>query len=607
LRELLLEEARIKGVSRARKPLGQSPGLRSELGVLRREIEYAREAALDPNRARVRTLQLYGGGKEIAVIDLFQAGYGVLARIGDMRIVGHNAQFELKHLQHLGVEPAEVHCTMQACRLLYGRHLGLATAAEAMLGVTLDKAQQTSDWSVERLTDDQIRYAALDAWACHRIAAKTLRNLDRQASAYSIQTGCLPAVARMETAGVAFEKAAHGRLIDAWRQERVAAAAAFVEACRESGLDDLTETPKTPAEVERLLQTLLTSEQLATWLRTEKSGKLSTRRSELLRVAQDYPPIARLIDAYKIDKLSNSFGPSLAAKVSPVTNRIHASYNVAATASGRASCSGPNLQQMPGDRSDPRVRRLFIAPPGRRIIAADYALMELRYAAWRSRDVTMLEAFENGVDLHALTASRLLNKPVDEVTKQERHAAKPVNFGSIYGMGKDGLVKSAWDNYRLLLTPMQAESQLVVFDNTYLGFVTWRSQHSALCKATGVIWIGADAAGGAGRIYRREWMPLGKSFYTRSANFPVQGGTADISMNALALVDERLFEAGLDAFPVLWVHDEIALESREDHSEQAVAILRDAMVETFRDACPGVPLRGCVDVHIAASWGEAKG
>ena len=130
-----------------------------------------------------------------------------------------------------------------------------------------------------------------------------------------------------------------------------------------------SQAPSTPAQKASLLTALLSSEELARWRRTEKSGALSTKRSELLR-AGHYPPILALVKLSRIDKILSSFGQTLAALVSPVTGRIHAHYRVASTASGRASCAGPNLQQVPRDH---RFRALFVSEPGHVFVVADYA------------------------------------------------------------------------------------------------------------------------------------------------------------------------------------------------------------------------------------------
>ena len=162
---------------------------------------------------------------------------------------------------------------------------------------------------------------------------------------------------RMEQRGFKLDVEAHARLIADLKEERLAAEHKYHEACLAGGHEALADQPpSTPAQKVALLTALLSSDELARWRRTEKSGALSTKRSELLR-AGHYPPILALVKLSRIDKILSSFGQTLTALVSPTTGRIHAHYRVASTASGRASCAGPNLQQIPRDRSFPRVVR----------------------------------------------------------------------------------------------------------------------------------------------------------------------------------------------------------------------------------------------------------
>ena len=210
-----------------------------------------------------------------------------------------------------------------------------------------------------------------------------------QRSAYEIQMGAVPAAMRMENARLQARRRAHARLIAELEKERLAAEQEYREACLASGHAALADkAPSTPAQKEALLTALLSSDELARWRRTEKSGALSTRRSELLR-AGHYPPILALVKLSRIDKMLSSFGQTLAALVSPVTGRIHAHYRVAGTASGRASCAGPNLQQIPRTTKIADFRALFVPEPGYVFVVADYSSMELRAAAYISGDRAM--------------------------------------------------------------------------------------------------------------------------------------------------------------------------------------------------------------------------
>ena len=258
-------------------------------------------------------------------------------------------------------------------------------------------------------------------------------------------------------------------------------------------------------------------------------------------------------------------------------------YKVAGTASGRASCSGPNLQQIPRDK---RFRSLFVPDPGNVLVVADYSSMELRAAAHISGDPAMTEAFERGDDLHRITAARMSGKDPADVTDEERSAAKRVNFGAIYGMGAAGLVKSAWDAYGTVLSQREATRWLAAFAEAYPIFDRWRREHADRCAERRYIVIGKDAAKGVGRRYPLSRLPEGKSSYTVSCNLPVQGACADASMLALAAIDELLFEHGIDGGPVAWLHDEIVLEVPTEHAVKAAELLVKAMLRCLRRDVP---------------------
>jgi DNA polymerase I-like protein with 3'-5' exonuclease and polymerase domains len=167
-------------------------------------------------------------------------------------------------------------------------------------------------------------------------------------------------------------------------------------------------------------------------------------------------------------------------------------------------------------------------------------------------------------------------------------------------------MQAAWDNYSLVLTPAEAEQWVLVHKEAYPQLHAWQHGHAQRCKDAGRIIIGRDAARGIGRYYLEAWLPEGKSFYTRCCNLPVQGACADAAMLALAYVDERLFEAGIDGGPVGWLHDEIVLEIAVEDADHAVAILKQAMTDAFVETFADAPHDDLVEPHIGPNWGEAK-
>ena len=540
----------------------------------------------------------------VLVIDLDRAGANVLGLLDGVSVIAHNMAFELAFIETAGVALGQLHCTAQACRLMLGEHAtSLADGAEAYLDLKLDKTEQKGDWNASHLTKQQIEYAAIDAVVAWRLAGKILPNLHVQRAAYEIQMRALPAAMRMEMRGIRLDVEAHARLIAELTTDRAAAEQRYMGACLEMGHEGLAKkVPTTPAEKAELLTVILPSDHLSRWKKTEKSGQLSTSRAELLR-ANHYPPIRELIELGRIDKALSTFGAPLTALVSPITGRIHAHYRVAGTSTGRATCSGPNMQQIPRAA---RFRALFIPAQGQVLIVADYASMELRAAAFVSGDPTMTRAFEEGQDLHNITAARMLNTTPDQVSKSERQGAKAVNFGAIYGIGAPKLAESAWNNYQLVLDVAEARRWLAAFAQAYPVFARWRQENYARCSAARRILIGKDAARGFGRVFPFSRLKPGDTGYTRSCNMGIQGACADASMLALALIDDRLFDAGIDGGLVGWLHDEFIVEVRADQAERAAEILKQAMIDAFIETFPGAPLNGLVEPHIGGNWNEAK-
>ena len=181
-----------------------------------------------------------------------------------------------------------------------------------------------------------------------------------------------------------------------------------------------------------------------------------------------------------------------------------------------------------------------------------------------------------------------------------------MNFGAAYGMGPDGLVKSAWGCYGLALSRAEAELWLAGFAKTYPTFARWRRDHAERCETERKIVIGRDAAEGTGRVFELAWLKQGRSAYTVACNLPIQGACADAAMLALAAIDDALFEEGIDGGPVAWLHDEIVLEVPIENAKRAAELLEKAMTTAFAETFPNAPLNGLVEVHIGPDWASVK-
>jgi site-specific DNA-methyltransferase (adenine-specific) len=330
----------------------------------------------------------------------------------------------------------------------------------------------------------------------------------------------------------------------------------------------------------------------------------------------------------------STFGDELARKVSAKSSRLHANYNIAATKAGRFSASNPNIQQIPKNKAQ-ALRRCFVAAPGMKLVIADYNAMELRAAAEISNDAAMLADFANGVDLHRRQAAETLGIPQDQVSKQQRDAAKPIAFGTIYGAGKRGLAASAWANYDMVMSEDDAEAARRAFLARYPDLAAWMDRSYAESNRQGALVAGRlgrvieaswehqqrtdgrynwrfpeeddDLDIGEEETYRRQplqWRSVLKR--TLCCNAPVQGACADAAMLALTNIDAALSEAGISGGPVLFVHDEIVLEVVDTDAERAGAMLVDAMTQAFATIFPNAPLNGLVEVRIGHAWGSGE-
>jgi DNA polymerase I-like protein with 3'-5' exonuclease and polymerase domains len=549
---------------------------------------------LDPLRSDVRLIQIYGGGRRCAVFDMHKVTWASLVALWDHPLVVHNVQFELGFLHTLDLFPSRFECTMQAAGLMLGVHRrSLHAAALEYLGWDIPKELQTSDWGAAALSSEQIAYAALDAVVALRLWQKLEPDLRRRGrwDAYELQRDAIPAAVEMERSGIGVDLPALNEQIIGWEIN-------LSEAREDWRNKTDTPPPEKLQEIQNWLAFNLTPDELAAWPRTSKTGQLSTSASDLERAAH-LPAIRPLLEIKRLEKLLSSFEPSLRNAVHPATHRIHASYLVAGAKSGRWSCRSPNLQQMPGERLAPGFRAIFKAPEGRVLIGADYSQMEMRAAAEVSGDMALRQVFVEGRDLHETTAAEIAHVPLEEVTKEQRSGAKPVNFGSIYGMGAAGLAATAWNSYRIEMTQAEAAHALKAIFRKFSRLHTWMHDHAETGQQRHYIRIGA------GRVVEDAWEPKGIR-YTQCCNLPVQGACADVMMRAVSGVYRRLRTGKFDAIMIAQIHDELILEANPQDAEAVSALLIAEMTTAFCATFPDAPTINLVDVSVGRSWADLK-
>jgi DNA polymerase I len=584
-------------------------------------------AALDPFRAEVRLLQVAAeiGGRVVALVfDLRHVPLASpsLAPLWRCRLVGHNVSFDAKMLLANRIEiPAEnlVDTMLMSGLVLRGvadtrregsRRPPLAEAVKEAFGLELPKQSQVSPWWRDRLTEEQIAYAALDAVMSLRLATALQPRLDRLPvgpdSERLVDRLCraVMPVARMELTGVALNRDELAKQADAWSQDLETLSAQIAKL----GIVN----PSSPAQIASWLCRELHrvddvdgTSLLSAWPRTG-SGELSTKAKHLRRLLDVLPETALLVRYSVLAQLQSNFGDKLINRISAQTGRLHGSFLIAAAKSGRFSSANPNLQNIPKSKA---VRSVFSATPGKTLVVADYSQLELRVMAEIAKDQVMTEAYRNGLDLHAVTAAGMMDLKPQEfdaenlIHKEARQKAKAVNFGVIYGSGPGGLRKLARDEYNLQITIEEARSVIDRFLATYPGVARWQREQENRSRQT----MTASTAGG--RIYRFAWEPRGEYSRNLALNLPIQGTAAEIAIEALIRIDVRL-RASLPgkAQLVLQVHDEFVVEVEGDEAVVLAtkSIVEQEMIAAFEALLPGAPTKGLVTAHFGPTWAAAK-
>ena len=323
-------------------------------------------------------------------------------------------------------------------------------------------------------------------------------------------------------------------------------------------------------------------------------GQPSTAEAVLAELADDFLLPKLILEHRGLNKLKSTYTDKLPLEISPATGRIHTSYHQAVAATGRLSSSDPNLQNIPIRSAEGRrIRRAFIAPPGRLLIAADYSQIELRIMAHLSRDARLLEAFRSGSDVHRATAAEIFGVSLENVERGQRRAAKAVNFGLIYGMSAFGLGR------QLGIERGAAQEYVDLYFARYPGVRQFMDETKEGARERGFV----ETVFGR-RLYLPEITARNaqrRQYAERTAiNAPMQGTAADIIKRAMITVDAWIEEARPNATLIMQVHDELVLEvdaGDVDIVSQQVCKLMEEAAEL------SVPL--VVDAGCGANWDEA--
>jgi len=324
------------------------------------------------------------------------------------------------------------------------------------------------------------------------------------------------------------------------------------------------------------------------------SGQPSTDEDVLAELAADYPLPKILLEYRALAKLKSTYTDKLPRMVDARTGRVHTTYSQAVAVTGRLASNDPNLQNIPvRTPQGRRIREAFIAPPGCRIVSADYSQIELRIMAHLSGDEHLKHAFARGDDVHRATAAEVFGRTLDEVSADERRTAKVINFGLIYGMSSFGLAQN------LGVERATAQAYIDSYFSRYPGVKRYMDETRERARSQGFV----ETAFG-----RRLWLPEMKSgaparrqAAERAAiNAPMQGTAADLIKLAMVAVQRWLDESMLGAKLIMQVHDELVLEVPEGELDPAKEGLRERMQNV---AALDIPL--IVDVGVGHNWDEA--
>ncbi|MFZ2754459.1 MAG: DNA polymerase I [Lysobacteraceae bacterium] len=436
--------------------------------------------------------------------------------------------------------------------------------------------------------DDATGYAAEDAditLRLHRVLSTKLATIPALEQVYrQIEVPLVPVLARME---------ANGILIDADELRRQSAdlsrrmLAAQQKATELAGRTFNLDSPKQ-------LQALLFDELKLPALVKTPTGQPSTNEEALEAIA-DQHELPRIILEYRgLAKLRSTYTDKLPEMINPDTGRVHTSYHQAGAATGRLSSTDPNLQNIPIRTDDGRrIRKAFIAPKGRKLVACDYSQIELRIVAHLSEDAGLLRAFAAGADIHRATAAEVFGKPLEDVSGNERRAAKAINFGLMYGMSAFGLAK------QLDIGRGEAQDYIALYFNRYPGVREFMERTRKDAHERGFV----ETVFGR-RLYldninaRNQGLRAGAE--RAAINAPMQGTAADIIKRAMIDIDRWIAAHADRARMLLQVHDELVFECDEDFVD---ILVQEATARMSAATELRVPL--VIDSGVGDNWDEA--
>ncbi|TRN20686.1 DNA polymerase I [Vibrio furnissii] len=343
------------------------------------------------------------------------------------------------------------------------------------------------------------------------------------------------------------------------------------------------------------LQTIFFDQMKLPVIKKTPSGTPSTNEEVLQELALDYPLPAVILEYRGLAKLKSTYTDKLPKMINPTTGRVHTSYHQAVTATGRLSSTDPNLQNIPiRNEEGRRIRQAFVAPHGWKIMAVDYSQIELRIMAHLSGDKALLEAFQQGKDIHAATAAEILGISIDQVTSEQRRRAKAVNFGLIYGMSAFGLAK------QLGIPRGEAQAYMDTYFERYPGVMQYMEDTRSTAAEQGYVETLFGRRLHLPEITSRNGMRR-KAAERAAINAPMQGTAADIIKKAMLLVDAWIEAEGAGRVKLLMqVHDELVFEVEESALSEI-----ESKVQKLMESAAALKVPLVAEAGHGDNWDEA--
>lgn len=598
---------------------------------------------LDPLASRARLCQISLPSGRVYVVDLWELAKEGAAPLQDLagiiespavKVVGHNLKFDLAFIQASQgrrLQMSNIFDTMLASQVCWAGYNSLQRAkkatknlwvtktpeqtlkalAERHLGLSLSKEYQASNWGADTLSPEQKAYAAKDAailLPLHDILQVLLQknNLEKIAE---LEFRALPSVIEMELTGLPLDTQACRAMMEQKKAQAQTIAQSLQVEAQKAGFVPRRKKGK---KYSPLLNPESSQDVLA-FLQAQGHNISSTGEAALKELSQAGCSFAGdLLQYRKASKQANDFLEKWLLKLSPIDSRLHGQYFQLSTRAGRFSSRDPNIQQIPKRGEEGlAIRKLFRAPPGKKLVKADLSGIELRIMARLSQDRTMIEAFQAGQDLHKLTASKISGLPIEQITKAQRQGAKAVNFLLIYGGQPELLQRRAKETYGVDMGLEESQEAHRKFFQTYPGIAAFHEKQRILKKLPKSHYLHNHEKGFYSRqAVTTQTLPGRKRIWGQSEdgrtlasinqlyNSPSQGTGADLIKAIMGEVYSSLPE---EVKMIASVHDEIVLEAPEALAQDMASLLLEIMRRVGSELLAPVPVDA--EVEVLDSWG----